>query len=154
MMKIWKQHHGKFTTCTVRTHQTMMPARNVVHHRRNCSFLSLYRTGVLMLSAALKTLGHLLCILNLTGWLTAHYQKSFQIRSDFWSVFSRIRTEYGEIWSICCWSEQCIGGTIASLDSLSGSTLLDSFSCLKGRWLLTKCIIWPSEISKLFDINV
>ena len=50
-----------------------------------------------MLSAALKTLGHLLCILSLTGQLTVHYQKSVQIRSYFWSVFSRIRTEYGEI---------------------------------------------------------
>ena len=26
-----------------------------------------------------------------------HYVKSFQIRSSFWSVFSRIRTEYGEM---------------------------------------------------------
>ena len=29
-----------------------------------------------------------------------HCVKSFQQRSFFWSVFSRIRTEYGEIWSI------------------------------------------------------
>ena len=30
----------------------------------------------------------------LINWL-----KSFQIRSFFWSVFSRIRTEYGKIWT-------------------------------------------------------
>ena len=36
-----------------------------------------------------------LLILNRT-----HCVKSVQIRSFFWYVFSRIRTEYGEIWSI------------------------------------------------------
>ena len=68
---------------------------------RNCSFLSLYRTGVLiMLSATVKTLGHLLCNLNLTGWLT-------------------------------------VGGTIPSLDSLSDSSLSDSFSSVSRVGLLT-----------------
>ena len=33
-----------------------------------------------------------------TFWLVlSHCMKSAQIRSSFWSVFSRIRTEYGEI---------------------------------------------------------
>ena len=34
--------------------------------------------------------------INNVGWKT-HYVKSVQIRSFFWSVFSRIRTEYEEI---------------------------------------------------------
>ena len=33
-----------------------------------------------------------------------HYVKSFQMRSFFWSVFSRIRTEYGEMQSIFAYS--------------------------------------------------
>ena len=36
--------------------------------------------------------------------LSLHYVKSVQIRSLFWSVFSRIRTEYGEIRSISPYS--------------------------------------------------
>ena len=35
-----------------------------------------------------------------------HYVKSVQIRSFFWSVFSRIRTEYGEILHISLYSVQ------------------------------------------------
>ena len=34
-----------------------------------------------------------------------HYVKSVQIRSNFWSVFSRIPTEYGEIRSISVFRE-------------------------------------------------
>ena len=37
---------------------------------------------------------------------TLHYVKSVPIRSFFWSVFSRIRTEYGEIRSISPYSVQ------------------------------------------------
>ena len=45
-----------------------------------------------------------------------HCVKSVQIRSDFWSVFSRIRTEYGEntdhtllrIWTLFSQCEYCI----------------------------------------------
>ena len=37
-------------------------------------------------------------------WEMVHYVKSVQIRSFFWSLFSRIRTEYGEIRSISPYS--------------------------------------------------
>ena len=37
-------------------------------------------------------------------WLLVHCVKSVQIRSFFWSVFSRIRTEYGEILRISLYS--------------------------------------------------
>ena len=45
---------------------------------------------------------------NTSGWLflilckvAFHYVKSVQIRRYFWSVFSCIRTEYGEILLLC-----------------------------------------------------
>ena len=33
-------------------------------------------------------------------YFNCHYVRGVQIRSFFWSLFSRIRTEYGEMWSI------------------------------------------------------
>ena len=41
---------------------------------------------------------------NLRIWLFQNYVKSVQIQSFFWSVFSRIRAEYGEIRSISPYS--------------------------------------------------
>ena len=38
---------------------------------------------------------------NYSDYSNQHYVKSVWIRSFFWSVFSRIRTEYREIQSIC-----------------------------------------------------
>ena len=61
--------------------------------------------------------------------------KSVQIRSFFWYVFSRIRTEYGEIWSISPHSVRMRENT--DQKNLRIWTLLMQWVKLENMWLVT-----------------
>ena len=64
-----------------------------------------------------------------------HCAKNVQIRSFFWSVFSRIWTEYGEIWSISPYSSPNAGKF-----GLEKTPYLDIFLAVSANTIM-KCLI-------------
>ena len=60
-----------------------------------------------------------------------HCVKSVQIRSFFWAVFSRIRTEYREILRISPYSVRMRENT-----EQKNSHFLDTFHTVRGKWNL------------------
>ena len=84
---------------------------------------------------------------DLVGLWATCCVKSVQMRSSFWSIFSRIRTEYGEILRISPYSVRIRENTDQSNSKYGYFLRSDSFSHI------CNCIIFPTLFSSTFAIK-